>query len=251
MKGVLTTSWDDGCPHDMRLAERLAAHGLPATFYVPRQSSLPVIGPTEIRDLQGMGHEIGAHTLAHMEVVACGEDEAREQIVGSKAWIEAVTGRRCSVFCFPSGRFGVRDLRIASQAGFAGVRGVEYLSTEWPRQRHGMFVMATTVQAFSQSPFGVIKNLGSRGRWVRFVLRLPAIIRAREWTRIGVRLAEEVRDRGGVFHLWGHSWEIDRSDSWRDLEYMFSCLAEMFTEDARMSNGDVCQTAAALTESTK
>jgi hypothetical protein len=242
---LLTTSWDDGHPLDMRVAERLAAHELPGTFYVPKQPGFPVIGPTDIRALQDMGFEIGAHTLNHGTITDCGEEAAREQIKGSRAWVESVTGRSCAMFCFPKGRFGLRDLNLAAEAGFFGVRGVEYLSTEWPRQTAGIWVMATTVQTVRQTRMRMARNLVSRYRWRRLILRLPEILHAKEWVRVGLRIAKEVRDQGGVFHLWGHSWEIESNDSWKDLEYVFSGLADMFPQEARLGNGGVCSTAGA------
>ena len=32
---IVTTSWDDGDPSDLRVAELLAARKLPGTFYIP------------------------------------------------------------------------------------------------------------------------------------------------------------------------------------------------------------------------
>src|SRR5204862_6812081 len=36
---LVTTSWDDGAPQDLRLADLLAKHDLPACFYVPRANA--------------------------------------------------------------------------------------------------------------------------------------------------------------------------------------------------------------------
>src|SRR5688500_11915407 len=41
---IVTTSWDDGHPLDIRLAEMLARHGVAGTFYVPlRYEGVPVM----------------------------------------------------------------------------------------------------------------------------------------------------------------------------------------------------------------
>ena len=47
----LTTSWDDGHPLDLRLADRLAARGFTGTFYVPRHNreGRPVLSAREVR----------------------------------------------------------------------------------------------------------------------------------------------------------------------------------------------------------
>lgn len=251
MQGVLTTSWDDGGLQDLRLAELLAAHGLSGTFYVPRKTEFPGIGPVEMRALQDMGFEVGAHTLTHRDIVLCRDEEARTEVAGSKEWVESVTGRACSMFCFPRGRFCTRDLGIAAKAGFLGVRSVEYLSTDWPREREGIFLMATTVQAVRQTRAMVLKNLVSRGRWKRLLIRLPEVFCSGDWTDVGLRLAKEVRDDGGVFHLWGHSWEIERAGVWDNIDHLCRSLADMFAPEARMTNGEICERAVRQTQDEK
>src|SRR4051794_21779274 len=39
----ITTSWDDGHPLDIRIAELLAKYDLPGTFYIPRASQRPTM----------------------------------------------------------------------------------------------------------------------------------------------------------------------------------------------------------------
>lgn len=34
-KAIVTTSWDDGHPSDLKLAELLKRYDVPATFYIP------------------------------------------------------------------------------------------------------------------------------------------------------------------------------------------------------------------------
>ncbi|MGH7837447.1 MAG: polysaccharide deacetylase family protein, partial [Candidatus Binataceae bacterium] len=62
----MTTSWDDGHPLDLRVAELLAAHGVRGTFYVPvRASADSLMKPADLRRLRNLGMEIGAHTVSH------------------------------------------------------------------------------------------------------------------------------------------------------------------------------------------
>ena len=59
----------------------------------------------------------------------------------------------------------------------------------------------------------------------------------RNWDLLGRRLFEEVRSNGGVFHLWGHSWEIDANDDWRRLR---SVLDELADQDVVfLTNGEL------------
>jgi hypothetical protein len=47
-----------------------------------------------------------------------------------------------------------------------------------------------------------------------------------------------------VFHLWGHSWEIDRDGSWGILDDLLARLADMFAPGERVTNGQICALAA-------
>src|SRR5690348_5067659 len=120
---VITTSWDDGHPLDLRVAELLCRYNLPGTFYVPRSICTATMTPAQVRELS-VGFEIGAHTLHHVDLLGVDATRAREEIAGSKAWVEDVTGRPCPMFCPPRGRFARRDLRLSREAGYVGVRTV-------------------------------------------------------------------------------------------------------------------------------
>ena len=50
-------------------------------------------------------------------------------------------------------------------------------------------------------------------------------------------LFEEVKSKGGVFHLWGHSWEVDANDDWGRPR---SILKEISESDAIfLTNGEL------------
>ena len=67
--GVVTTSWDDGHPLDLRVAELLCSYGVKGTFYVPiAYTKVPRMSREEIRELRRMGMEIGSHTRTHPRI---------------------------------------------------------------------------------------------------------------------------------------------------------------------------------------
>ena len=78
-QAFITTSWDDGHPSDMRLAEMLARHGLTGTFYIPRSISTGVMPDSDIRRLSS-NFEIGAHTLNHVFLPDADDTTARAEI---------------------------------------------------------------------------------------------------------------------------------------------------------------------------
>lgn len=95
-KALFTTSWGDGHPLDLRLANLLSQHGFAATFYVPVRNpggrctpeGLTVMSPAELRTL-GQSFEIGSHSLEHAFLMELDDAAARRQIAEGKAQLEA------------------------------------------------------------------------------------------------------------------------------------------------------------------
>ena len=220
---VLTTSWDDGHPLDLRIAEALAKYGLHGTFYVPLENSRPILSSTQIRDLSS-AFEIGAHTVRHRILTELGNNEARCEIVESKARIEEMTGKACQTFCFPSGRFTGAHVCMLREAGFSAVRTVELLSLDFPRVRNGIAMIPTTVQAHQHS-LGVYIRNGMKRRRVPAFLNLRACYES-DWGAMAMALLRRAGSSGGVFHLWGHSWEIEETQQWQALERVLEAMAE-------------------------
>ena len=47
----------------------------------------------------------------------------------------------------------------------------------------------------------------------------------RHWDRLAMRLFDRVLEAGGVFHLWGHSWEVAQRGWWGDLRRVCEYIA--------------------------
>jgi peptidoglycan/xylan/chitin deacetylase (PgdA/CDA1 family) len=217
-----TTSWDDGHPLDLRIADLLAKYDLTGTFYVPFEHSRQVMTPGQIRQLCGT-FELGAHTVHHMVLTKTTKEVAGAEIRDSKRRMEDLTGTCCDAFCFPQGRFGRGHLDMVRQAGYRCARTVELLSTRLPAWRAGIHLIPTTVQASPHSSADYVKNCIKRLA-PRNLMHFALYARARDWTATARSLLELVARQGGVFHLWGHSWEIEERQQWPQLE---SVLREM------------------------
>lgn len=235
---LITTSWDDGYPLDLRLADLLWARGIQATFYVPRCCDRPVVGPAELRRLSN-GFEIGAHTLTHCDLTQVAARVARAEIGDSKDWVEQITGKTCKMFCFPGGKFRPEHLRWVWEAGYTGCRTVELLSVEPPGYPP---VLATSVQAFPHSMTSYGRNLAKRLRLAR-LWKLLALSPARDWVRLSGILLQEAERSGGVFHLWGHSWEFESDEHWKALAAALDHMQAYRDSADLFTNGQVCAAA--------
>jgi len=235
---TMTTSWDDGHPLDFRIAEMLERHGLTGTFYVPRQAETKVMSAAQIQELSKR-FEIGAHTLDHVQLHNIPDTEARQQLQGSRLWIEEVTGGACRIFCFPGGKYRHGQLRLLQETGFGAARTVEMMSMARPQRRRGVALLATTIQAHPHSLFTYLGNAAKRWHARNFLQAL--IHHKQDWAGTAIALLGSCRRNGGVFHLWGHSWEIEETGQWGALERVLAAMGECKQEARYVTNGELWQ----------
>ena len=184
--------------------------------------------------------EIGAHTMHHVFLDQCGEQTGREEIEQSKKWVEQVTGRECSMFCPPGGKFNARRLAQISAAGFRAIRTVEMISIARPTLCNDLLIMPTSLQAHPHSPTSYLRNvLKRRGRNLWLYLTRG---RNPDWPTLAERLLRTAIARNGVFHLWGHSWEIEESRQWSQLEDVLKLMSEHRQQAPCVSNWQVIST---------
>jgi peptidoglycan/xylan/chitin deacetylase (PgdA/CDA1 family) len=234
---LVTTSWDDGHPLDRRIADLLQRYGLTGTFYIPRNAGWPTMTAGEIREL-GSRFEVGAHTLDHTALNRTTDDEAMRQLSGSRQWIEDVTGKPCRVFCFPAGKYKREQLLLVRGAGYLSARTIELLSTDLPHRVEGLALIPTTVQAYPHSPVAYAKNALKRRSLVN-LFRTWALLCRRDWQKLAKKLLERTLLHGGVFHLWGHSWEIEQQHQWDRLEKLLVVIAANKDKVTSMTNSEL------------
>jgi peptidoglycan/xylan/chitin deacetylase (PgdA/CDA1 family) len=214
----VTTSWDDGHVLDLEVANLLEAHELPGTFYIaPRNRELPSrvrLAPRAVRML-GEQFEIGGHTLNHPRLPNLAPEQARREIVEGKAELEQTLGYPLRSFCYPGGAYTSVHPPMVREAGFAIGRTVERgVSTPTTP-----YETATTVHAYRHLVDGrAALQLagGDRRTAARYFLN---------WDAMAIARFDAMLETGGVFHLWGHSWEVDANGDWTRLERVLAHIA--------------------------
>ena len=232
----ITTSWDDGHPQDRNLAELLVKYGVKATFYIPLRNSRELLDAAGIRTLSS-SFEIGGHTVSHCDLRATPDSESRNEIALCKDALEQITSVPCRSFCFPMGRFRRSQVAQVKAAGFTLARTVELMSLAPPRSRQGIALMPTTVQAVPAGMSTYLKNAAKRlrpgnfVRWTRY--------RGDDWVETLESVLAFASQKGGVVHLWGHSWEIEQNQDWHNLERAFSMIAQYKDRATFATNGGI------------
>jgi peptidoglycan/xylan/chitin deacetylase (PgdA/CDA1 family) len=235
----MTTSWDDGDPLDQRLADLLSKYGLRGTFYIPRHAENETMPADQMRHLSRT-FEVGAHTMNHLVLPLATEAEAKKEIIDSKAWIEDCTGLPCRMFCPPKGKYTRRHLVLVRQAGYVGMRTVQLLSLAFPRARAGLLVLPTTVQACPHGLGTYLRN-SIRNAAITALWRYLVHGRSTQWAPLVYALLSQVIERGGVFHLWGHSWEVEKHGQWHRLEEVLRFMSQFTSQAKPLTNYEICQ----------
>ncbi|MDB4970136.1 MAG: Polysaccharide deacetylase [Myxococcales bacterium] len=86
----------------------------------PLDDGAHVLTPDEVRTLADHGWEIGAHTVGHVVLTHETPDEARRQLVSSKADLERWSGRPCRYFAYCNGYHSPSLVSELRRAGYEG-----------------------------------------------------------------------------------------------------------------------------------
>jgi len=231
---IVTTSWDDGDRADLKVAELLRSRGIGGTFYVPitpyRERPLE---RAELRALSSEGFEVGAHGFSHRVLWRLPAKELAGEVGPCKSILEDILGTAVRMFCYPCGRYDSNVVRALKEAGYCGARTVRMLAT---RPDFNPFEMPTTVQIFPHLQSAYLRNVARARKLEGWQVYLLHRSRLGDWLELGKRLFDSVWQNGGIWHLYGHSWEIDALNLWDGLREIldYVCCRQ---EAAYLSNG--------------
>lgn len=231
---VVTTSWDDGHPADLRIAALLAKYGIAGTFYVPNRNAegRPVMEAGDVREVAGC-FEIGGHGRDHVILPPLSREAASVQVVENKAWLEDVLGHDVKGFCYVQGRHSPMVASVVRAAGYSYAR----TATSFRRKPgRDPFLIPATIQLMPHSNASTIRHLLRRGPSPeRLGLALRAMRHGDLVRRID-NVIDACRAAPSLFHLWGHSWELEAYGLWPQFEDVLARLASLGNEALFLDN---------------
>lgn len=228
----VTTSWDDGAVLDMRCLELHQRYGLRGTFYVCsnlKNSTSNLLSPAMTRTISD-AQEIGAQTVSHARLTEITVEAVRREVCDSKSDLEHLLGCPVEMFCYPYGAHDERIRRIVQESGFLGARTISRFRLSLPDDP---FQMATTMRVFPH-PYWPRQRI--RREW-RSALRFNSYDTAHlvwlglplttytSWVEMTKKMFDRVARDGGMWHLWGHSWEVEQHGMWQQMEEVFRHIA--------------------------
>jgi peptidoglycan/xylan/chitin deacetylase (PgdA/CDA1 family) len=130
---VVAITFDDGYVDTLEHAlPILQKYGFSATCYFISQRSgqynewdaaqlnvrKHLMNDAQICAWRDAGMEVGAHSRTHPSLPTCTDAQLQDEIAGSKADLEALTGKPVTQFCYPYGDLDERVVAATRRAGF-------------------------------------------------------------------------------------------------------------------------------------
>jgi peptidoglycan/xylan/chitin deacetylase (PgdA/CDA1 family) len=82
--------------------------------FAPRQH----LTAKELREIAGLGHEIGSHTMTHPDLVLLPPKQRRAELLDSRKLLEDVTGAPVTTISFPFGSWNIDVWETARECGY-------------------------------------------------------------------------------------------------------------------------------------
>jgi peptidoglycan/xylan/chitin deacetylase (PgdA/CDA1 family) len=209
---IVTTSWDDGHKLDLKLAKLLEKYNIKGTFYVSPFYLKDRLTEKEIKELSEY-HEIGAHTFTHRDLTSISINEAEKEIRDSKIYLERVLGHEVNMFCYPKGKYNQKIKELVKKNGFLGARTCNFGNFDFPKDPYEWRI---TLHASNGSPLMTLKI------WIQSKISVRSLL---DWECRARLLFDQFLESGGIYHLWGHSWEINRNNEWDKLERVLQYIS--------------------------
>jgi peptidoglycan-N-acetylglucosamine deacetylase len=230
---IVTTSWDDGHELDARLAHELNQHGFAGTFYIaPESWEIPPqkrISAVTLREL-GQRFEIGSHTLTHPHLTRLSPGDAAREINQGKEVLQELIGRAVTSFCYPYGAYRAHHVGLVRTAGFLAARTTRRFCTEAPTDPLQMGT-STHASRYRADVWPVVRKSRTPTRcWAVWS----------NWDVLARQLFDQAKASGGVYHLWGHSWEIGEHNDWSRLRFLLRYIAD-HGNVTFMTNGELAE----------
>lgn len=231
---IFCSSWDDGSLEDMRLSDLLSKYNHKATFYIPINNTegRKVINNMEIRELI-KAHEVGSHTLDHLYLTELSDIDAYDQIKNGKNSLENITGAEVPGFCYPGGKFKKQHISFLKEIGIKHARTVENMRIEVTGSEYRL---PTTLQFYPHKNFAYLSNYIQGSNKLKKMKILNKVLSSKKLIdKILYIVESDVISGDSIFHLWGHSWEIEKMGMWSDLEILLSYMDNFQVENLTIS----------------
>ena len=199
----IIATWDDGAKQDFRIADLMEKYKIPTIFYWPcalkkSQNLTRVKQFLNLKECKEIAKNftIGSHTYNHLHLKKeiINEEQAKFEIFNSRKFWQDETGQSIDTFCYPRGRFSIEYKKMVECAGYKSARGIMVGKLD---DGEDPYYTDTTVHV------GIKREEYKELTWL-------------EYAMVMFKQAQEIKN--STFHMFGHSWEIEANNEWKNLE---------------------------------
>ena len=202
---AVTFSYDDGVTQDIRLIELLNKYGLKATFnlnsgLLGNQMNIVRAGvevshnkvmPEQVRDIY-KGHEVAVHTLTHPMLPTLPDEEVIRQVKEDRERLSELVGYEVVGMAYPGGGVNHDDRVVELIKKHTGIKYCRTVLSE------DSFDIQTDLYRFKPQAYHTMQPERLFAKAEEFLALKP--------------------DKPQLFYIWGHSYELDYTNTWEMLE---------------------------------
>ena len=200
---TVVITFDDGCETDLLVAGPLLKQlGFSATFYVVSGflNKPGYLSNSQLRELAGLGHEIGSHSITHRYLRQLDNSELKSEIQDSKTQLEEILGQPVEHFSCPGGRWDARVSPLAIAAGYKSVStseiGLNTRDTDPYRLKRLAVFRETSAESLVELMSG--KHLLSRQIRTRILDGAKDVLGDERYDRVRSSVLHNLRRRSAV-----------------------------------------------------
>lgn len=191
---IIISSWDDGKIEDLQIIELLKKYQLSGIFFLSNVGL--ELSIKQIKEIS-KDFEIGGHTVSHPpDLKLLSERQLREEIKVNKVFLEEIIGKELKWFCYPKGRYNQLAIDILKECGYKYARTTLVGNTDFSKDDYRI---TTSVHVYPHRKEYEGQN----------------------WLDYAKKQFDIAKEKKGVFHVWGHGWEVERYSLWKELEELF------------------------------
>ncbi len=167
--------------------------------------------------------EIGGHTYDHIPLVNLNYLHLKKQISDAKKSLEDIIGKSINSFCFPKGKYDSFSLNYLNNSDFLFGRTTQmcHLSKNSIAEKK---LMHTSKQFYDHSYYVLFRHLL---KYKNFdCISNISQINKNLLQYFDLILNGNFIEKDIYFHLWGHSWEIEKLNKWEELRLIFKFINE-------------------------
>lgn len=194
----IQTSWDDGNSKDMKIFDLLSNYNLKGIFFLSNYDIQ--LSRTDVEKI-GERFEVGGHTVSHpQDMKRLSKEQLVDEIENNKKWLEDTVGKEIKWFCYPRGRYNEEVIDVVRESGYKYARTTLVGNTDYCQNHYRVH---PSVHVY---PFRKEYKTG--------------------WLDYAKEQFEIAKQKDGYFHIFGHSWEIEKYNLWDELESFFKYIYE-------------------------